>query len=58
MAQRCAIVERGPTGEAVPARPLPIRAYAAPMARTPDEAGGDITVWSCTPREARQNDQY
>jgi hypothetical protein len=27
------------------------------LARTPDEAGA-ITVWSCTPREARENDQY
>jgi hypothetical protein len=24
----------------------------------PDEAGGDIAVWSCTPREARENDRY
>ena len=28
------------------------------LARTPDEAGGAITVWSCTPREARENDRY
>ena len=25
------------------------------LARTPDEAGGDITTWSCTPRAAREN---
>jgi hypothetical protein len=28
------------------------------LARTPDEAGGDIAVWSCRPREARENDRY
>jgi hypothetical protein len=28
------------------------------LARSPDEAGGDIAVWSCTPREARENDRY
>jgi hypothetical protein len=28
------------------------------LARTPDEAGGAITVWSCTPREARENERY
>jgi hypothetical protein len=28
------------------------------LARSPDEAGGAIAVWSCTPREARENDQY
>jgi hypothetical protein len=28
------------------------------LARTPAEAGGDIAVWSCTPREARANDRY
>jgi hypothetical protein len=28
------------------------------LARTPEEAGGDITVWSCTPREDRENDRY
>jgi hypothetical protein len=28
------------------------------LARTPGEAGGAITVWSCTPREARENDRY
>jgi hypothetical protein len=28
------------------------------LARTPDEAGGAITVWSCTPRAARENDRY
>jgi hypothetical protein len=28
------------------------------LARTPDQAGGEIAVWSCTSREARQNDRY
>jgi hypothetical protein len=28
------------------------------LARSPDEAGGEIAVWSCTPREARANDRY
>jgi hypothetical protein len=28
------------------------------LARSPDEAGGDIAVWACTPREARKNDRY
>jgi hypothetical protein len=28
------------------------------LARSPDEAGGDIAVWSCTPREAGANDRY
>jgi hypothetical protein len=28
------------------------------LARSPDEASGDIAVWSCTPREARANDRY
>ena len=28
------------------------------LGRTPNEAGGDVTVWSCTPREARENDRY
>ena len=28
------------------------------LARSPEEAGGDIAVWSCTPREARENDRY
>jgi hypothetical protein len=28
------------------------------LARLPDEAGGDIAVWSCTPWEARANDRY
>jgi DNA-directed RNA polymerase subunit RPC12/RpoP len=28
------------------------------LARTRDEAGGDIAAWSYTPREARENDRY
>ena len=28
------------------------------LARSPDQASGDIAVWSCTPREARGNDRY
>ena len=28
------------------------------LARALDEAGGDIAVWSCSPREARENDRY
>ena len=28
------------------------------LARTPDETGGDIAVWSCMPREGRANDRY
>jgi hypothetical protein len=28
------------------------------LARAPDEAGGAIAVWSCTPREARAKDRY
>jgi hypothetical protein len=28
------------------------------LARSPDEAGGDIAIWSCTPGEAGQNDRY
>ena len=28
------------------------------LALSPDEAGGAITVWSCTPREARENGRY
>jgi len=28
------------------------------LARSPDEAGGDVATWSCTPREARQNHRY
>jgi hypothetical protein len=28
------------------------------LARTPDEAGGGIAVWSCTPGVARANDRY
>jgi hypothetical protein len=28
------------------------------LARTPDEAGRDVAVWSCTPREARATDRY
>jgi hypothetical protein len=28
------------------------------LACTPDEAGGDIAIWSCTPREDRENDRY
>jgi hypothetical protein len=28
------------------------------LARSPDDAGGDITVWSCTPHAARINDRY
>ena len=28
------------------------------LAHSPDEAGGDITTWSCTLREARPHDRY
>jgi hypothetical protein len=28
------------------------------LACSPDEAGGSITVWSCTLRDARTNDRY
>jgi hypothetical protein len=28
------------------------------LARSPDEASGAITVWSCAPREALANDRY
>jgi hypothetical protein len=28
------------------------------LARSPDEAGGEIAVWSCMPCEARANDRY
>jgi hypothetical protein len=28
------------------------------LARSAEESGGSITVWSCTPREARSNDRY
>src|SRR5437763_7765686 len=27
------------------------------LARTPEEAGGDIAMWSCSPREARETDR-
>jgi hypothetical protein len=28
------------------------------LARTPDEVGGNVAVWSCSPREGRENDRY
>jgi hypothetical protein len=28
------------------------------LARSPNEAGGDIAIWSCSPRAARENDRY
>jgi hypothetical protein len=28
------------------------------LAHSPDEAGGDIATWSCTPREVRASDRY
>ena len=28
------------------------------MARSPDEAGGDIAVWSCSTREPGEHDRY
>jgi len=28
------------------------------LARSAEEAGGDIAVWSCRSREARANDRY
>jgi hypothetical protein len=28
------------------------------LTRSPDEAGDDITVWSCMPCEARANDGH
>jgi hypothetical protein len=28
------------------------------LTRSPDEAGSEITVWSCTPGEACRNDRY
>jgi hypothetical protein len=28
------------------------------LARSSDEDGGDITVWSCTPREERAHDRF
>jgi hypothetical protein len=28
------------------------------LACTPDEAGGDIAIWSCTPRADRENERY
>jgi uncharacterized cupin superfamily protein len=28
------------------------------LTRSPDEAGSEITVWSCTPGEAWRNDRY
>jgi hypothetical protein len=34
------------------------RCSGAILARSPDEAGGDIAVWSCSPHEARENDRY
>jgi hypothetical protein len=28
------------------------------LARSPASSGGDIAVWSCMPRKARQTDRY
>jgi hypothetical protein len=28
------------------------------LARTPNEAGGNIAVWSCLPAEVCENDRY
>jgi hypothetical protein len=28
------------------------------LARSADEAGGDIATWSCSPREPWENDRY
>jgi hypothetical protein len=28
------------------------------LARSPEEATGDIAAWSCAPREARTNERY
>ena len=28
------------------------------LARSPEEAGGDIAIWSCSPREECENDRY